>query len=165
MTECVIRTCYGLGDARIIRYDTPACQSLERAYMECDVIRSDVTGSTVFVGEIKSYASSRPSATSQLYKRCKILAIRFKHVIPIVFSVKMSSMEKTQDLLWPTSRAVTHKGFLYLHIAFSLKDVLDYATETRLQYDEKILQDAYVEARKLATQKYMYKNNKKLQKQ
>ncbi|MDR2449024.1 MAG: hypothetical protein LBD52_03600 [Prevotellaceae bacterium] len=165
MTECVIRACYGLGYARIIRYDTPAGQSFEHAYMECDIIRSDVAKSTVIVGEIKSYASNKPSATSQLYKRCKILAICFKHVIPIVFSVKMSSMEKTQDMLCPAPRAVTRKGFLYLHIAFSLKDVLDYAVETRMQYDEKILQDAYVEARKLATQKYMHRNTKKLQKQ
>jgi hypothetical protein len=152
MTECVIRACYGWGYARIIRYDVPA--SSERIYMECDVIRSHAARSTVFVGEIKSYASSMPSATAQLYKRCKALAACFRHVIPILFSVKMSSMKKTQDMLYPIPRVVTRKGFLYLHIAFSLKDVLDYAAETRMQYDEKLISAAYAEARESVAKKY-----------
>jgi hypothetical protein len=160
MTECVVRSCYGRGDARIIRYDTPADRSLEHAYMECDVIRSNAVRSMVFVGEIKSYAATRPSATAQLYKRCKVLSTCFKHVIPIAISVKMSSMKKTQDLLHPFPRAVTRKGFLYLHIEFTLKDVLDYAAETHMHYDEKAIFAAYAEAKELVVKKFLQRNDK-----
>jgi hypothetical protein len=162
MTECIVRACYGLGYSRIIRYDASASDSPTPAYLECDVIRSDTAGSTIFVGEVKSYAANRPSATSQLYKRCKVLAACFAHVIPILFSVKMSSMENIQDMLHPTPRAVTRKGFLCLHITFSLKDVMDYATANRLHYDEKIIEAAYAEAQALVAQKFTQKNNEKL---
>lgn len=158
MTECVVRACYGWDFARIIRY--VRSQSPSHAYLECDVLRSDAARATVFVGEIKSYAANKPSATTQLRKRCEALAMCFKYVIPIVFSVKMSSMKKTQDLLHPVAQAVTRKGFLYLHIALTLKDVLDYAVETRMQYDEKLISDAYAEARKSITN-YIKKQIKK----
>jgi hypothetical protein len=164
MTECVVRACYGWDYARIIQYDAPDGQSPERAYLECDMLRSEAPRSTVFVGEIKSYAANRPSATAQLYRRCKVLATCFEHVIPIVFSVKMSSMEKTQDMLHPVVQTVTRKGFLYLHIVLTLKDVLDYADESRMHYDEKIIADAYAEAQKLVAQNLIQKNKKHLQK-
>jgi hypothetical protein len=165
MMECIVRTCYGLGYARIIQYDTPAGQTLERTYLECDVIRSDAASATVFVGEIKAHALNRPTVAAQLQARCKILATSFKHVIPIAIGITMSSMEKTQDLLHPTLRAVTRKGFLYLNIALTLKDVLDYAAETRMQYDEKIISDAHAEAKELAAKQSIKNNNKTTKKQ
>ncbi|MDR3184746.1 MAG: hypothetical protein LBT49_05010 [Prevotellaceae bacterium] len=158
MTECVVRACYGWDFARIIRYAQG--HSPSHAYLECDLLRSDTARATVFVGEVKSYAANKPSATMQLRKRCEALATRFEHVIPIVFSVKMSSMKKTQDLLHPIARAVKRKGFLYLHIALTLKDVLDYAAETRMHYDEKIISDAYAEAQQSITN-YVKKQIKK----
>jgi hypothetical protein len=162
MTECIVRSCYGWGYARIIRYDAPAGSPSGRTYMECDVIRSDAAGSTVFVGETKSYAARKPSATAQLHKRCSVLATCFRHVIPMFFSVKMSSMEKTQDMLHPIPQAVTHKGFLYLHVALTFKDVLDYASQARLQYDAKLVLDAFAEAKETAA-KFVQKKNKQQQ--
>jgi hypothetical protein len=149
--------------ARIIQYDAPVGESLERTYLECDVIRSDAANSTIFVGEIKSRAAGKLSATAQLRKRCKVLVTCFKHVIPMVISVKMSSMEKTQDMLNPVPQAVTCKGFLYLHIPLTLKDVLDYAVEARLQYDEKLIMDAYADAKKVAARNFIKEKNKQQQ--
>jgi hypothetical protein len=165
LTECIVRSCYGLDYARIIQYDAPVGESLERNFLECDFIRSDAANSTIFVGEIKSRAAGKLSATAQLRKRCKVLVTCFKHVIPMVISVKMSSMEKTQDLLNPVPQVVTCKGFLYLHIPLTLKDVLDYAVEAHLQYDEKLIMDAHASAKKIAERSFLKEKNKQQQKQ
>jgi hypothetical protein len=164
--ECIARTCYGSDYDRIIRYDISCRHNFEQVYMECDMLRTPPPGkSTVFVGEIKCYAVRRPSATLQLSGRCKILAQKFQHVVPILVDVKLSSMNKTQDMKRPEFRLTGQKNFPVIVISLSLKDVLDYAAEARVQYDEKVMMDAYAEARELVKQRNRYKKNKKLQKQ
>jgi hypothetical protein len=164
--ECIARTCYGSDYDRIIRYDIPCRRNSEQVYMECDMLRTPPPGqSTVFVGEIKCYAVRKPSATMQLSGRCKILAQKFKHVVPILIHVKLSSMTKTQDMKCPEFRLTGQKDFPVITISLSFKDVLDYAAEACVQYDEKVMMAAYAEARELVKQRNLYKKNKKLQKQ
>jgi hypothetical protein len=166
MIECIVRTCYGSDYARILRYDVPCKDAFEHVYRECDIVRitgnGDSSGSSVVVGEIKAVSTrKRLRISSQLQSTCEVFASAFAHVTPLIITVKMASMETTQDMECPVVQMMDNNGFVYASISLSLKDALTFADKAHVSYDKKIMMAAYADARGLVKQKNWRKNKKR----